>query len=57
MKIGIIERAFELAKSGTCRDMADLQVKLRKEGYSNVASHLDGRSLRKQLASLINAAK
>ena len=50
---GTIERAFEIARSGTCRNVEDIRKRLKREGYSDARSHLDGPAIRKQLADLI----
>ena len=50
-----LERAFQLAQSGTVRSIDDIRVRLRKEGYS--ASQLTGRSLIKQLRAIINSVQ
>jgi len=49
-----LERAFELAQSGRCRNMHDLKSLLHQEGYSTL--QLEGKSLRKQLITLIKDA-
>jgi hypothetical protein len=49
-----LERAFELAKSGAVKSVADLRAKVSREGYS--ASQLDGAALGRQLRNLINKA-
>jgi hypothetical protein len=51
-----IARAFELARSGICKDIDDLGRKLAREGYSGVTAHLSGRSLRRQLNDAIKAS-
>jgi hypothetical protein len=50
-----LERAFQLAKSGTCDSVADLKKRLRTEGYS--ITQITGRVLSKQLDALIKAAR
>lgn len=51
--LSMIERAFELARSGSCRNPADLEAHLKREGYTSVHQHLMGSaSLRKQLNDL-----
>ena len=52
---GTVERAFELARSGICRNVEDIRKQLRREGYSDIMSHLSGPAIRKQLADLIRA--
>jgi hypothetical protein len=51
----IVERAFELAKAGECRNPRELEQRLKWEGYEAVAAHLDSASLRKQLRELFDA--
>jgi hypothetical protein len=46
-----LERAFDLARSGTCLTIADIGRGLKSEGYS--VADLEGRSLRRQLKELI----
>lgn len=45
----IIERAFQLARGGTCRTIEDIRRALGKEGFAAAASHVSGPSLIKQL--------
>ena len=53
--ITAIERAFELAKSGSCTSVQDIRKRLSAEGYP--LGHITGRSLSKQLVELIKAAR
>lgn len=53
----IMERAFELARDGSCASLPDLMMKLSKEGFSSVDANLTGPSLRRQLTALIRDAK
>ena len=50
-----IERAFELAKSGSCASVSDVKKRLRAEGYS--ITQITGRTLSKQLDALLKAAR
>ena len=50
MEIGIIERAFQLAKES--HDIEEVRSKLEREGYGNVHGHLASAALRKDLAKL-----
>jgi hypothetical protein len=52
-----IARAFELARSGTCRNVDDIRRKLEREGYIHVDAHFSSGSLKKQLVALIEASK
>jgi hypothetical protein len=49
-----IERAFQLARSGQCQTTADIQQRLRGEGYSTLS--IIGPLLMKELRSAINDA-
>lgn len=51
-KLPILERAFELARSGACPGLPDLTRQLKAEGYGGVSTALAGLSLRKQLREL-----
>ncbi len=44
-----VERAFELARSGTCQNVRDIMYGLQREGYQSCAEHLSSGSLKKQL--------
>jgi hypothetical protein len=50
-----LERAFELARSGTCRTLLEVRKALLAEGYS--VSQLQGATLTRQLTATIRAAK
>jgi hypothetical protein len=50
-----LERAFELAKSGSYLSTDEIRKKLKQEGYS--VSQFTGRALFKQLRELINKAQ
>lgn len=54
-KSGAVQRAFELARSGSCSDIKDLRDQLIAEGYS--ASQIEGPSLIRQLRELLRVAK
>jgi phosphohistidine phosphatase SixA len=53
--ITALERAFELAKSGSCASVADIKRRLHEEGYS--VAQVTGRALAKQLVALIEATR
>jgi hypothetical protein len=46
-----IERAFELARGGTCATVAEIRKRLSQEGYAQ--SQIEGQALAKQLRALI----
>ena len=52
----IIERAFELARSGEYPWVKDLVPRLKREGYFSADVELDGRVIRDQLRTLIKLA-
>jgi len=54
---GVIERAFQVAKSGKVSNIKDLRTQLAEEGYSNATVILTGRSLRQQISRMIVEAK
>ena len=55
-RLTTIERAFELARSGTYSNLGKLRQALSKEGYGDVRAQLDGRSIQAQLNALLDAA-
>ena len=54
---GVVQRAFQVAKSGAVADVAALTTQLAAEGYVNSAQALAGRSIRQQLARMIVEAR
>jgi hypothetical protein len=54
---GVIERAFQVAKSGKVSNIKDLLTQLAEEGYSNATVVVTGRSLRQQISRMIVEAK
>jgi hypothetical protein len=53
----VIERAFQIAKSGKAASVIELREILTAEGYSNSAQSLAGRPISSQLTRLITAAR
>ena len=51
-----LERAFELARSGRCENIAAIRRRLKHEGYAE-GEHLVGPTLRKQLRQLMDEAR
>ena len=51
-----LERAFALARSGTCASVADIRQRLRAERFDQVDAHLAGPSLARQLRDLCQEA-
>lgn len=52
---GTIERAFDLAKSGSCNSIQQIADKLYKQGCLDAHEHLSGAGIRQQLHVLIKA--
>lgn len=50
-----IERAFQLAKEGSCRSVADIRAQLENERYEGVFGHLSGLGIKRQLAAILAA--
>lgn len=53
----VIERAFDVARSGRCKSIDEVRAILSREGHFNVDAHLSGGVLRKQLNALIRAPR
>jgi hypothetical protein len=53
--MSIVQRAFELAREGKVRNLPELKLTLRAEGYNgiDVQTHLSGNAIRFQLMELI----
>jgi hypothetical protein len=54
---GTIERALELARTGTLQNLSDLKKKLAAEGHDSIDAHISGMAIKRQLATLMKAAK
>jgi hypothetical protein len=50
---GVVQRAFEIAKSGEVAEIAALNAKLAAEGYVGSIQTLAGRSILQQLTRMI----
>ena len=55
-RASIVERAFEIARSGDVTDIRILRTMLIQEGYANADQSLGGRSLSLQLTRMITDA-
>ena len=53
----IIERAFELARSGACQNVAEVGLQLKRERFDSVEAHLAGTSIRRELRQLCSTVK
>jgi len=51
-----LERAFELARSGSCRGLDDIRRQMLTEGYSLRQGELWGLGLRRQLKQICQSA-
>ncbi len=54
---GIVERAFQIAKSAEVASIAELSAKLDAEGYEGNAHFLSSRSMSHQLQRMITEAR
>jgi hypothetical protein len=54
-KITAVERAFQLARSGSVAGLAEIATSLNREGY--YANQIEGPVLKRQLADLIKASR
>jgi hypothetical protein len=52
-----LERALELARSGTVESLADLRRKLNAEQHVSVEANLAGKSIQRQLKAAIADAR
>lgn len=51
-----IERAYQLAGSGSCRTLEDIKVALKNEGYFSIQDHLHGLTITRALRKLCDGA-
>ena len=49
LQITTVERAFELARNGSCRSMDDIRRRLKSERFDGVEGHLAGGGIKRQL--------
>jgi hypothetical protein len=54
-KMTAVERAFQLARSGSVARLVEITTSLNREGY--YANQIEGPVLKRQLADLIKAAR
>ncbi|MBB5712642.1 hypothetical protein [Sphingomonas xinjiangensis] len=48
-----LERALELARQSSCRNLEEIRRTLKTEGYHGIEQHLAGSSIKKQLNAAI----
>ncbi|MFL6843547.1 MAG: hypothetical protein ACJ8ER_01540 [Allosphingosinicella sp.] len=53
----LLERAFDLARSGRFASVADIRTALKRERYEQVEAHLAGPSIARQLRALCEEAR
>jgi hypothetical protein len=53
---GTVERAFELARTGSHREIADIVATLKRERHDAVEAHLAGPSIRRELRRVLEAS-
>lgn len=56
-RLTVLERAFELARSGECAGLGDIRARLKAEKFQGVDDQLYGRALVRQLKTLCDEAK
>ena len=54
--IPIVERAYQLARSGEFANCSEIAARLKLEGHVDVRAHLDGQFIKSQLLKLCQAA-
>jgi len=54
-RLPIVERAYELASSGACSSVIEIERILTSEAYASVHQHLKSTALRSSLRALIKA--
>ena len=52
-----IERAFALARSGSCANLHEIRLRLRAERFDQVDAHLAGSAISRQLRELCLEAR
>lgn len=52
-----LERAFDLAESGSCTTVNDIRARLKKEQMESVDAHLAGQTIQRQLRERLARAK
>jgi hypothetical protein len=52
-----LERAFILARSGTCASVGDIRLTLKRERFDQVEAHLAGHAINRQLRALCSEAR
>jgi hypothetical protein len=56
-QLGTVERAYELARSGSCATVEQIRMQLSRERHESVQQHLSGPTIRRELSRLCKAAR
>ncbi len=56
-RVNVIERAYQLARTGEFAKVEHIERKLTREGYTAVADHLSGKLMRRELNEMMRAAR
>lgn len=56
-RVPLLERAFELARSGEVSDIVGIKIRLHSEGYTGIDAHLDGPKIRADLRQTMGSKK
>ena len=56
-QVGVVQRAFEIARDGESNSVTAIRDALRKEGYDNANHHLAGPTIIRQLKAVIACRK
>ncbi|HEX8366637.1 MAG TPA: hypothetical protein VF603_15255 [Allosphingosinicella sp.] len=56
-RLSTVERAYELARDGSCRAIDEIARQLKQERYDNVDAHLGGNAIRRDLRQLCAEAR
>ena len=56
-QVPLIERAYQLARSGDCATLGAIKARLKRERYVNVDRHLQGAAIVRDLRRLCIAAR
>lgn len=55
LSLSTVERAFQLARTGTCHSVVEIRRRLHVEGYDGVHGHLNGSTIQRQLREALAA--
>ena len=56
-RLTLIERAYEMGRSGDHASLKTIEKALEREGYFNVSGHLSGKAFRTELGRLCRDAQ